>query len=88
MSQILCVPDVNKIKSLNPILYFIESFPKLLSNFITELINLKYAVNIPFKVTLRTIIMVTSFPVHDGVQIHFLNTVSSEILLQTDTFKQ
>ena len=54
-------------KSLSPILYFIASFPKLLRDFIGELINLKYAFNIPFKITLKTIIIGTSFQFHDGV---------------------
>ena len=61
MHQIFCVPDVKNKKSLNPILYFIASFLKLLWDLISELINLQYAFNIPFKITLKTIIMVTFF---------------------------
>ena len=61
MHQIFCVADVKNKKSLNPILYFIASFLKLLWDFISELINLQYAFNIPFKITLKTIIMVTFF---------------------------
>ena len=48
---------------------------------ISELINIKYAFNIPFKVTLKTIIMGTAFQFHDGGQLNILLTLSSEILL-------
>ena len=82
MYQIFCVPNVKNKKSLNPILYFIVSFPKLLWDFISELINLKYAFNIPFKITLKTTIMGTySFQFHDDVQLNIIPTLSSEILL-------
>ena len=64
--NILC-PRCKETKSLNPILFFGARFPKLLCYFIGELINLKYA-NISFKITLKTIIMGTSFQFHDGVQ--------------------
>ena len=73
-----CVPDVKKKKGLNPILYFIASFTL---DFISELINLKYAFNIPFKITLKTVIMGTSSQFHDGAQLNILPTLSSEILL-------
>ena len=82
MHQIFCVPDVQNKKSLNPILYFIASFPKLLWDFISKLINLKYAFNIPFKITFKTIIMGTSFQFHDAVQLNILPTLSSEIMLR------
>ena len=75
------IPDVKNKKSFNSVLYFIASFPKLFWDFISELINLKYTFNIPFKVTLKTIIMGTSFQFHDGVQLNILPTLSSEILL-------
>ena len=81
MHQIFCVPVVYNIKSLNPILCFIENFPKLLWDFIGELINLKYAFNIPSKVTLETIIMEISFPFYDNVQLKILTALGSEILL-------
>ena len=81
MHQIFCVPDAKNKKSLNPILYFIASFLKLLWDFISELINLKYAFNIPFKITFKTIIMGTYFQFHDGVQLNILPTLYSEILL-------
>ena len=64
--NILC-SRCKETKNLNPILFFGARFPKLLWYFIGELINLKYA-NIPFKITLKTIIMGTSFQFHDGVQ--------------------
>ena len=50
MHQIFCDQDAKNKKSLNPILYFIATFPKLLWDFIKELINLKYAFNTPFKI--------------------------------------
>ena len=80
--NILC-PDVQNKKSLNPISYFIASFSKLLLDFISELINLKYTFTIPFKITFKTIIMLgSSFPFHhNGVQLNILPTLTSEILL-------
>ena len=74
--NILC-PRLKNKKSLNPNFYFITSFPKLLS----ELINLKYAFNIPLKITLKTIIMGISSQFHDAVHLNILRTLSSEILL-------
>ena len=71
MHQIFCVLDVKNKKSPKPVLYFIASFHKLLSDFLSELINLKYAFNIPFNITLKTIIMGASFQFHDGVQLNF-----------------
>ena len=77
----LCFPDVKNKKSLNSSLYFIERFPKLLLDFISELINVKYALNIPLKITLETIIMGTFFQFHDDAQLNILLTLSSEILI-------
>ena len=55
---------------------------KIILDFISELINLKYAFNIPFKITQKTIIMGTSSQFHDSVQLNILPTLSSaEILL-------
>ena len=62
MHQIFCAPDVKNKKRLNPILYFIASFPKLVCDSISELINLKCAFNIPLKTTLKIPIMKTPFP--------------------------
>ena len=56
MRQMNNVPRVNKRKRLNLIFYFIASFAKLPGDFISEINNLKYAFNIPFKITLKTII--------------------------------
>ena len=81
MHQIFCVLDVKNKKSLKPVLYFIASFPKLLSDLLSELINLKNAFNIPFKITLKTIIMGASFQFHDGVQLKILPKLNLEILL-------
>ena len=80
MHQIFCVPDVKNKKNLNPILYFIASCPKLLWDFISELINLKFTFNIPFEITLKTIIMTTYFQFRNGVQLNILPILSSEIL--------
>ena len=81
MHQILCVPDVKNKKSLNSILYFIASFPKLLRDFISELIYLKYAFNISCKITLKTIIIGASFQFHNDIHLNILPALSSEILL-------
>ena len=46
-----------------------QNFSRLL---ISELIiNLKYTFNIPFRITLKTIIMGTSSQLHDGAQLKF-----------------
>ena len=69
--QMFCALDVKNKKSLNPNLYFIaQNFFRLL---ISELImNLKYNFNnIPFRITLKTIIMGTSSQFHDGAQLKF-----------------
>ena len=76
-----CDPNVKNKKSIKPSSYFIAGFPKLLRDFINELINLKYAFNVSFKITLKTIIMGTSIQFHDGVQLNTLPTFNSEILL-------
>ena len=64
-------------------LYFIFywKLSKITVDFVSELINLKYAFNIPFKITLKTIITGTSSQFHDGLQLNILPTLSSEILL-------
>ena len=43
-------------------------------------INLKYTFNIPFRITLKTIIMGTSSQFHDGAQLKFYPHFSSKIL--------
>ena len=53
-AKILCPsPDVEIKKGLNPILYFIANPPKLLQTSSSELINLNYSFNIPFKINLK-----------------------------------
>ena len=81
MHQIFSVLDVKNNKSLNPILYFIASFTKLLWDFLSELLSLKYDFNIPFKITLKTIRMGTFFQFHEGAQLNILPKPSSDILL-------
>ena len=77
--NILC-PRCRKQEESHPILYFIVSFSKLLWDIISELINLKYTFNIPFKITLKTIQVGTSFSFqfHDGAQLNILPTLSSK----------
>ena len=60
---------------------FYSKLSKIILDFVSELINLKYFFNIPFKITLKTITMETSSQFHDGVQLNILSTLSSEILL-------
>ena len=81
MNQVFYVQDVNNKKSVNPILYFSASFPKVPWNFIREIISLKYAFNIRFKITFKINVMKNSFQFHEGVQLNILPTPSSEILL-------
>ena len=76
-SRIFWAPDVKKKMRLNPILCFIARFTKLLWDFTSELISLKYDFNIPFKITLTTIITVTSIQFPDGVHLNILPTLSS-----------
>ena len=71
MHQIFCVPNVKNKKSLNLIL----AFQNYSWDFISKLINLKYAFNIPFKITLKTIIMGTFFQFYDGLQLNILPTL-------------
>ena len=80
-APIFCVPDLKKKKSLSPILYFIVSFPKLLWDFISELINLNYVFSIPFKINFNTNITRISFQFRDSVKLNILPTFSSEILI-------
>ena len=94
--QIFCVPDVKNKKSPNlysPNFRFYCKLSKITLDFISELINLKYVFNIPFKIFPKTIVMGTSSQFHDGVQLNILllysftftlliyTTLSSEILL-------
>ena len=73
--NILCTRCKEQEES-QPHFIFYSSFPKLLWDFISELINLKYAFNISFKITLKTIIMGNSFQLHDGVELNILPSLS------------
>ena len=64
-----------------PYFIFHCKLSKINLDFISELINLKYAFNIPFKITLKTIIIGNFSQLHDGTQLNVLPTLSSEILL-------
>ena len=79
-TNILC-PRCNEQKESQPYFTFYCKLYKITLDFISELINLKYAFNIPFKITLNTIIMEISSQFHDGGQLNTLPTLSSEILI-------
>ena len=65
--QIFFVPDLSQ-----PYFIFYCKLSKITLEFIGELMNLKYSFNIPFKITLKTIIMGTSSQFHNGVQLNIL----------------
>ena len=70
--QIFCVLDVKNKKSLTLIYILLQTFQNFSRLLISELIiNLKYTFNIPFRITLKTIIMGTSSQFHDGAQLKF-----------------
>ena len=68
--NILC-PRCKEQEESQPYFIFYCKLSKITLDFISELINLKYSFNIPFKITLKTIIMGTSSQFHDGVQLTF-----------------
>ena len=74
-------PRCKEQKDSQPCFIFYYKLPKITLDYVSELINLKYAFNIPFKIFLQTVIMGTSSQFHDGVQLKILPTLSSEILL-------
>ena len=78
-SNILC-PKFREQKESQPYFIFYFKLSKITLDFSSQLINLKYAFNITFKITLKTIIMRTSCQFHDGVQLNILPTLSTEIL--------
>ena len=47
------------------------SLARLLTSVSELIINMKYTFNIPFRITLKTIIMGTSSQFHDGAQLKF-----------------
>ena len=78
--NIMC-PRCKEQKESQPYFIFCCKLSRITLDFISELINLKYAFNIPFRITLKTIIMEISSQFHDGIQLNILPTLSSEILL-------
>ena len=56
-------------KESQPYFMFYSKLSKITLDFISDLVNLKYIFNIPFKVTLKTIMTGTSSQLHDGVQL-------------------
>ena len=80
--NILC-PRSKEQKESQPYFIFYCKLAKITLDFSSKLINLKYAFNIAFKITLKTIIMGTSSQFHDGAQLNILLTLSSDILLLT-----
>ena len=79
-SNILC-PKCKEQKESQTYLIFYFKLSKITLDCSSQLINLKCAFNITFKITHKTIIMRTSSQFHDGVQLNILPTLSSEILL-------
>ena len=67
---------------------FYCNLSKIILDFISELIYLKYPFNIPLKITLKTIIVGTSSQFHDGLQLKILPILSSEILLRNRAQKK
>ena len=74
--NILC-PRCKEQKEPQPYFILYCKLSKIILGFISELINLKYAFNITFKITQKTIIMGTS----SQFQLNILPTLSSKILL-------
>ena len=78
--NILC-PRYKEQKESQPFFIFYCKFSKITLDFISEPISLKYAVDIPFKITRKTMIMGTSSDFDNGIQLNILLTLSLEILL-------
>ena len=78
--NILCLRCKEQNKS-QPCFIFYCKLSRITLDIIGKLINMKYAFNIPFKITLKTIIMGTSSQFYDDVQSNILPTLSVEILL-------
>ena len=60
-------------KRISKLIYILlQAFQEIYRLLISEIItNLKYTFNIPFRITLKTIIMGTSSQFHDGAQLKF-----------------
>ena len=71
--QIFCVLDVKNKRVSNLIYILLKAFENLSRLLISSdlTINLKYTFNIPFRITLKTIIMGISSQFHDGAQLKF-----------------
>ena len=79
-SIILC-PRCKEKKEFQPYFIFIGNFPKLFS----ELINLKYAFSIPFKITQKTIILETCSQFHECTVKHFTHTQIRDTAFELDS---
>ena len=73
--NILC-PRFKEQTDSQPYFIFYCKLFKIALGFTSELINLKYPFNIPFKIILKTIIIETSSQFHDCVQLNILPTLS------------
>ena len=69
-------PRCKEQKDSQPYFIFYYKLSKITLDYVSELINLKYAFNIPFEIFLQTVIMGTSSRFHDGVQLNILPTLS------------
>ena len=70
--------QMQRTKRVSTLFYILLQAFENYSNFISELINLKYAFNIPFKITQKKIIIMgTSSQFHDSVQLNILPSLSS-----------
>ena len=78
--NILCPRCKEQKESQNYFIFYCK-LSKITLDLISELINLKYAFNISFKITLKTIIIGTPSQFHDGVQLKILPIFNSDILL-------
>ena len=78
--NILC-PRCKEQKESQPYFIFYCKLSKIILDFISELINLKYAFHIVFKITLKTNKKGNTSQFHDGVQSNILLTFSSEIII-------
>ena len=78
-------PRCKEQKESQPYFIFYCNLFKITLDIIIELINLKYAFDILFKITLKTIIMGTSSQFNDGVQLNIFPTYSSDTTSKLDS---
>ena len=69
--NVLCLRCMEQDES-HPHFIFYCKLPKITLDYISELINLSYTFNTPFKVILKAIIMGTSSQSHDGLHLKIL----------------